>query len=427
MARQKRLTAKAVENAQHDGRTRSAQRHYDGAGSGLALNIQPGGSKSWVQGITIHGTRRWLGLGPYPLVTLKRAREKALENKRIAYEGGDPIAERDGTRRIPNFQSLAQRVIDMHAAEHKNPRSKAQWESSLATYAYPLIGRKRVDSITVADVMKCVEPIWQEKRETASRVRQRIASILDAAIAYGHRTDNPAKAALQLLPKRRAPVKHHRSLPYAAVPATIARIRESGAWLSTRLAFEYLVLTGARSGEVRLATWEEIDIAEKTWTVPSTRMKTSRPHRVPLAPRCLELLDEARQLTQGPMATRQLAGCNLLFPSLSGRPLSDSTLSKLVRENGIKAVPHGFRSSLRDFLSEQTDAPRAVMEMCLAHSTASEVERAYARSDLFDKRRALMDRWAEFAAGEALPSGTPAIREMGSGLAPRSIHLNQTT
>ena len=401
MARQKRLTAKTVENAQHDGRTRSAQRLYEGDGSGLALNIQPGGSKSWVQGITVCGTRRWLGLGPYPLVTLKRAREKALENKRIAYEGGDPIAERDGTKRIPNFQSLAQRVIDMQAAEHKNPKSKAQWESSLAAYAYPHIGRKRVDSIIVDDVMRCVEEIWEEKRETASRVRQRIASVLDAAIAYGHRTDNPAKTALQLLPKRRAPVKHHRALPYKEVPAAIERIRASGAWIGTKLAFEFLVLTAARSGEVRLARWSEFDLEAATWTIPAERMKANVEHRVPLAPRCVELLAEARTLTQGRMATPQLAGCELVFPSLSGRPLSDSTISKLVRENSVKAVPHGFRSSFRDFASEQSDAPHAVMEAALAHTIRSAVERAYARSDLLAKRRRLMNQWAEYLAGGA--------------------------
>ena len=400
MARAKRLTAASVTAAKHDGSTDYAQRIYDGDGSGLALNIRPEGTKSWVQIIAVNGRRQHIGLGPVALVSLREAREKAQRNKKIAFDGGDPIAERDGSRRVPTFEALAKRVIANKKAELSNPKAAAQWESTLRTYAFPHIGRIRVNRISVADIMRCVEPIWADKRETASRVRQRIGVVLDAAVAFGHRADNPATAAKALLPKaRKSAVKHHKALPWQDVPAAVRTVRDTGAWIGTQLLFEFLVLTAARSGEARGATWDEIDLEAATWTVPAERMKARVAHRVPLVDAALKVLRQARKLTDPPVFPA-LAGCSLVFPSVTGKVISDATVGKLLKENSVAATPHGFRSSFRDWASECTDAPHAVMELSLAHSVGSAVEQAYARSDLFDRRRSLMNAWAEHVAAE---------------------------
>ena len=399
MPRARKLTAAGVASLAHDGTTRGVQRHFDGDGSGLALQLEPTGSKSWVQSLVIQGKRRTFGLGGYPLVTLKRAREVAAENQRLAREGGDPLAARRAKRSIPTFQELAERVIETQSIETA-PRSTAQWKSSLSAYAYPIIGALRVDAITVDDVMRILVPIWGTKRETAGRVRQRMATVLDWAIAAGHRVDNPARVALTLLPKKRAAVAHHRALPWQDVPAAVQTVRESGAWIGTKLAFLFLVLTACRSGEVRGAVWDEIDLGRRVWKIPAERMKARSEHRVPLSEASLAVLADAREITSAPL-TAAHQGCELVFPSLTGLALSDSTISKLLRENGVQGVPHGFRSSFRDWAAETTDAPYAVLEHSLAHSVGSAVERAYARSDLFGRRRELMERWGRFVAGDA--------------------------
>ena len=237
--------------------------------------------------------------------------------------------------------------------------------------------------------MACLLPVWNEKRETARRVRQRIGAVMKWAVANGYRQDNPAGEAIAAaLPKSTGVQKHMRALPHADVAAALASVRASGAWASTKLAFEFLVLTAARSGEVRFATWNEIDLDGAVWTVPAERMKAQREHRVPLSDRALGVLREAREYADG---------SGLLFPSQTGRVLSDTTISKLVKEQGIAAVPHGFRSSFRDWCSD-TGQAREVAEMALAHVVRG-VEGAYARSDLFERRRSLMDRWAAYITG----------------------------
>ena len=398
--RQRRpLTAAFVAAVRHSGKTRHAERHCDGASrQGLTLNVGPSHSKSWVQTIMVRGKRRAMGLGPYPAVTLAAARKRAFENSQTARDGGDP---RRPKRRPPRFREAAEQVIDLQASGWTSPKSRAQWQTSLETYAYPTLGDLRVDRIEPADVLAVLTPIWGTRRETAQRVRQRIATVLRWAIANGHRLDNPAgDAVLGALPRRRPPVRHHRALPYADVPDAVRRILGTRAWIGTRLAFEFLVLTAARSGEVRGATWDEIDLDAATWTVPAHRMKASVEHRVPLAPRCIDLLGEARAITDPPL-TAAHRGCPLVFPSIRARQMSDSTLSKLLRENNIAGVPHGFRSSFRDWAAEQTSAPHAVMESALAHTIPRAVEAAYARSDLIAKRRALMEQWAAFVASTA--------------------------
>ena len=277
-------------------------------------------------------------------------------------------------------------------------KSRKLWRASLAAYAYPVLGEKKIHEITSADVLAAVEPIWHRRRETATRVRQRISVIMKWSVVKGYRTDNPADHILAgLTSDKGRVVQHHRALPYSEAPAALRRIQRTGAWTATKLAFEFLVLTACRSGEVRGATWDEIDLDKRIWTIPSTRMKANKAHRIPLSGRCMQILEEAQEI---PSMLECLAGNSLVFPSVRGRPLSDNTLSKLCRENGVESVPHGWRSTFRDWASETTNSPYAVMEAALAHRIRSATVRAYARSDLFDKRRVLMERWAAFLCQE---------------------------
>ena len=254
--------------------------------------------------------------------------------------------------------------------------------------------------------MAVLMPIWNEKPETARRVRQRISTVMKWAVAQGYRADNPAGDAIgAALPRHNGKSKHHhRALPHGEVAAAIETVRSSGAGIAVKLAFELLILTAARSGEVRLATWEEIDKDSRTWTVPATRMKAGLEHRVPLSGRTLAILDEARAIDDG---------SGLIFPGMRvGKPLSDMTLSKLMRDLGLDGVPHGFRSSFRDWAAECTNAPPAVMEAALAHTVRNKVEAAYNRTDLFERRRTLMDQWAAYLNGDD-ERVVPMVRRYG--------------
>lgn len=385
MKRPVRLSATFVNTVNVPGR------YGDGRGGhGLSLLVKPastgGFSKSWAQRIRLDGKAANVGLGAYPVVTLARARQKALANARIVSEDRDP---RDRANRAPTFEQAVETVIGIHADNWKDGgKSAAQWRASLRDYAVPKIGRKRVDRIRTADVMEVLLPVWSTKRETARRVRQRIGAVMKWAVAQGYREDNPAGDAISAaLPRNSIRRRHQKALPHSGVAEALARVRASKAHRATALAFEFLVLTACRSGEVRGARWDEVDDAAATWTVPPERMKAKLEHRVPLSERAVAVLDEAREL-----ADRG----GLVFPSPTGRLLSDSTLSKLLRELGIGAVPHGFRSSFRDWAAERTDVPREVCELALAHVNNDRVEAAYRRSDLFERRRALMDDWAHY-------------------------------
>ena len=254
-------------------------------------------------------------------------------------------------------------------------------------YVMPQLGRKRVDRITTSDVMSVLLPHCSSRRETMRRIKQRLSRIFRWSIAQGYRTDDRAGTALDAaLPRNGGKTRHYKALPHGEVSAAVEAVRKSGAWPGTKAAFEFLVLTACRSGEVRQARWEEIDLASDVWTIPADRAKTERQHRMPLAPRAVAILDEMRKLS---------GDKGLIFPSVTGKALPDATLSKLVRTQGIQAVPHGFRSSFRDWCGE-TGQPREVAEACLAHAVKNKVEAAYARSDLFNRRRKLIRTWAEY-------------------------------
>ena len=276
----------------------------------------------------------------------------------------------------------------MHTPGWKNGGKTAkQWHASLRDYAMSRIGARRVSDITSAEVMSILLPIWSTKPVTAKKVRGRIGAIMKWSIANGFRDDNPAGDAVgAALPKNGAVPAHFRALPHGEVAGALARVRASGAYRATVLAFEFLVLTACRSGDVRGATWDEIDLENAVWAIPGERMKVHRAHRVPLSSGARAVLVQSEELTDR---------SNLVFPSVTGRALSDSTISKLVRENGIAAVPHGFRSSFRDWCGECSGALREVAEAALAHAVGG-VEGAYARSDLFERRRTLMQAWSDY-------------------------------
>ena len=391
-----RLNFAFVKSVKHGGRNGPDKYHDE---HGLILRVRASGSKHWIWRGTVQGRRRELGLGAFPYVSLAEAREKALDYRRIARAGripaagpkvGPPRSKREPRKpaksRAPAFRRLASEVIDFHRPTWRNPRSAAQWESSLRDYAYPAFGDKPVDKITTADILRALHPIWNTKRETARRTRQRISAVMKAAIAAGHRPDNPAADALtSALPKGGQVQKHQRALPHDQVARAVATVRASNAHPSTKLAFEFLVHTAARSGEVRLMVWDEIDLDALLWIVPAERMKAQREHRVPLSPRAVDLLADAGGFQAG----------ELVFPSATGRPMSDATLSKLVRELGIEAVPHGFRSSFRDWCGD-TGRPREVAEAALAHTIRNKAEAAYARTDLLDRRRTMMEAWSAY-------------------------------
>ena len=375
-------------------------RHGDG--DGLYLNIAPSGSKSWVQRIVIHRRRRDIGLGPYPAVSLDRARSIAQENRSAVAQGRDPVAEkrlergaiRNPAPSIPTFSEAAARVIELRRPTWSNPKHAAQWQSTLQTYAFPLIGNKAVDGITSADVLEVLSPIWTGKPETASRVRQRMETVMDWAVAQGHRLDNPAgRSLLKVLPKTQRVKEHHQAFPHLLIPELVRQVRGSTANISTKLAFEFLILTASRSREVREAEWSEIDWQWATWEIPASRMKGRRPHLVPLSTGAVDMLWQAWELN---------GGRGLIFPAArSGKPASEMVFGALLRRLKIPAVLHGFRTSFRNWAAECTPTPWAVAEEALAHNIGNSTEAQYPWSGPFRERRALMQVWSDLVTGGA--------------------------
>ena len=368
-------------------------RHADG--NGLFLYVKPEGTRSWIQRLVIRGRRRELGLGAVALVSLAEARELALANRKVARSGGDPLADKRRVQGVPTFAEAARSVVEQKRGGWRGSRHAHDWLRSLERYAFPRIGKRRVSEVNSADVLEILTPIWHKKAETARAVRQRLRTVLEWSIAMNLRHDNPCDRIGPVLGLQNDIVTHRLALPHGEVAAAVEKVRSSGsAAPAVRLAFEFLVLTAARSAEVRLATWDELDVAGRVWTISAARMKAKREHRVPLCGRAVEILEAARALG---------GDSDLVFPMRSGRSIAGSTLPKMLKYHGIAAVAHGFRSSFRDWGAEKTDHPREVIEAALAHVVPNKVEAAYARSDLFERRRLLMDDWARYLDGGAGP------------------------
>ena len=379
-------------------RSAAPGRHADG--NGLYLLVQPTGTRSWIQRLFVRRRRRELGLGSVALVSLAEAREKALANRKLAREGGDPLADKRRTEGVPSFAEAAERVLEQKQAGWRSSTHGVEWISSLRRYAFLRIGKMPVSEVTSADVLEILTPIWHVKAETARRLRHRIRAVLEWAVAMEFRIDNPCDRVVPVLGTQNDVVQHMRALPHREAPAAIERVRASNARPVVKLALEFLVLTAARWGEVRWAEWTEIDRDDCVWTIPATRMKAKRQHRVPLCDRAMEMLDAVRTLGEGISP--------LVFTKRRGKPLVDIELRRLLLKQKIAAVPHGFRSSFRDWAAEETDHPREVIEAALAHVVQNRVEAAYARSDLFERRRILMDDWSRYLArGTATDSVRP--------------------
>ena len=382
-------------------RVKTPGRYGDGGLGGLGLYLRvhrmKSGrvSKSWGQRIRVAGKPTNLGLGSYPVVTLREAREKALENRRAVHWGHDP---RDAG--VPTFEAAVEKVIAIHSPTWKNPsRMAGQWRQTLRDYAHPRIGRKRVSEVATVDVLAILKPIWSSKPATARAVHQRIGAVMKWAVAKGYRPDNPAGDAIAAaLPRNGNAIRHHKALPHGEVAAALAEVRDSESHAGVRLALEFMVLTATRSNEVRGAACDEVEL--DVWTIPADRMKAKREHRVPLSGRALEILEEARKLH---------GGGEIVFRGAKGGRIHASMFSKSLRRLGIAGTPHGMRSSFRDWCSE-TGVAREVAEAALAHVVKNKVEAAYARSDLLDRRREVMQAWADYLASERRDTKAGPIR-----------------
>ena len=364
-------------------------------GGGLMLRVHPSGGKNWVLRLTVDGLRRNFGLGGYPDVSLKAARDQAEDMRQLVQDGVDPAVHIETQRikkaSIPTFAAASAKVIELRAPTWSSHRHATQWRESLRLHALPRIGPLPVDAITTADILSILTLIWNSKPETAGRVRQRMATIFDFAVAAGWRTDNPCNGALNAaLPRRPRERRHHPALPYVEVGDAIRAVRNTTGRDAVKLGLEVLILTAARAGEVRQATWDEIDVDAAVWEVPPSHMKMRRPHRVPLSTGALAVLEKAQERT---------GRSGLVFPSnrKAGQPLSNMAFAMLLRRTGYEHVTtHGFRASFRTWCLEQTDAPWAVAEAALAHNLGGGEVIAYARSDLFERRRALMQKWGDY-------------------------------
>ena len=386
-----KLTKKLVDNL-------GAGRHGDG--NGLYLVVDPSGARRWIVRVVVKGQknkkgaplRTDFGLGGADIVTLPQARDRALEYRRMAKQGLNP---RFNTKQeIPTFEEVAQQVHIERLPTWKNAKHGQQWINTLRDYAFPKIGRMPVDSIGQPEALMCLSPIWTDKHETARRLAQRIKTVLDVAKSKGFRSgENPITEIkdAKVLPKVTAKPKHHKAMKWQEVPAFYAELKSRDAMAAKALMFT--CLTGSRTSEVLGITWGEVDLEARLWTCPAERMKTSEEHRVPLTDEMLTIIEPLQAMASEYVFEGQKRH----------KPLSNMSMLMLLRRMKVEGVTvHGFRSTFRDWASEAANAPREVAEMSLAHKVGSNVERAYARSDLLDKRRVLMDCWSGFVASETV-------------------------
>jgi integrase len=375
-----KLTVKLIQAIKEAGRY--------GDGDGLYLEVGRTGSKSWILRTTVQGRRRDIGLGGISWVSLAEAREKARALRKIAKDGGDPLAERRAEEGMPTFEEAARIVYEnLKPGWRKGGVHVKHWISSMERFVFPVIGQRPINTIRSGDVLTVLTPIWHKTPETARRVKRRIRQVMQwAKGANLYPGENPVEAAEGSLPRHVAgQVQHYAAMPYDALPSFMAEL--AGRKGVSALALRFLILTAARSGEVRGVTWAEIDRDAAVWTIPGHRMKAKKDYRVPLTAEALAALDAVRGLD-----------LDFVFPGQRrGRPMSDMTLTAVLRRMGRgEFTAHGFRSTFRDWAAERTNVPREIAELCLAHFVGNAVERAYRRSDLFDKRRDLLERWARW-------------------------------
>ena len=408
----KELSALEVKRLLHSGRNGLPELFAVGGVAGLLVEVTPNGSKSWVLRTTIDDKRRKMGLGSYPTVTLAQARERAREACDAIWHGKNPIEDRraEAAARVADearsltFADAVERCLDAKLSEFRNGKHQKQWRSTLEAYACPVIGSKAVSTIDVHDIRRVLEPIWSTKTETASRLRGRIENVLAWATVAGHRDgDNPARwrGNLDAILPKPSKVARRGHWPALALPDAAAWFGDLAARKGTAArALEFLALTVARSGEIRGATWSEIDFEAHLWTIPAARMKAGKLHRVPLSDRAIALLK----------ALPRLEGSDFVFPAPRGGQLSDMALQATMRrihenrtppgyvdpQSGRPAVVHGLRSTFRDWAAERTEYPSDMAEIALAHTVGSEVERAYRRGDMIEKRRTMMSAWESF-------------------------------
>jgi integrase len=419
-----RLTALKVAKVNEPGRY--------GDGGGLVLQVSKWGTKAWLFRYEREGRERQMGLGPLGTISLAEARGRAAEARKLLLDGLDPLAVRQDRRqaaqlaaaRRTTFRDCAEKYVTAQEAGWRNEKHRAQWRATLARYAYPVIGELPVASVDTSLIIKILEPIWTIKTETASRLRGRIEKVLDWAKVRGFRQgENPARwqgHLDHLLPKKTkiAAVKHHPALPYSEIPAFMAELRARDG-ISAR-ALEYAILTAARTGAVIGALWTEVDLASKVWTVPPQRAGTKitgedpKPRRVPLSDRALEILRSV---------PRENGNLHVFIGGKAGEPLSNMAMLELMREMRPGFVPHGFRSTFKDWCSETTNYPNEVSEAALWHVVADDVEAAYRRGDLFEKHRRLMNDWARYCNQPAKQSSNirvfkserPQLEPAGTG------------
>lgn len=398
MLRARELGPLAVSRLKADGL------HAVGGIPGLYLQIA-GAARSWILRATVGSKRRDIGLGSFPAVTLAQARERAREARDLIFKGIDPVLQRKRLQsdlvasqgQAKTFAEVQRLFLDAKSEGWRNAKHRAQWQTTLDTYAGPVLGRVLVSEVTQGHVESVLAPIWARKTETASRLRGRIAAVLDYATAKGWRSgDNPARWRGLLdktlaAPAKLKAVQHHRALPIDDMPAFMVDLRQREG--TAARALEFVILTAARSGEVRGATWDEFDLAARIWTVPAARMKAGKAHRVPLCDRAVELLK----------ALPRIEGDEVVFAAPLGGRLSDMAMTEVLRRMEVDAVPHGFRSTFRDWCAERTQHPREVAELALAHTVGDAVERAYRRGDMFAKRAELMRDWQRFLDGALAP------------------------
>ncbi|WP_288192708.1 site-specific integrase [uncultured Phyllobacterium sp.] len=371
--------------------------HFVGGVNGLQLQVKDTGARSWLLRVQIGNKRRHIGLGGYPDVTLAQARDRAREAHDKIRLGIDPVEERRTIRlalkaesTVLTFEEAASRWHKSKQHEYQNGKHADQVLNTLVTYAGPVIGTMRVNEINVDDIYNVLDPLWTAKTETATRLRGRIENVLAWATVSGYRTgENPARwkgnlDALMAKPGKLKKTVHHKALPIDQISDFLTALRKTEGMGS--LALEFCILTATRSGEVRGATWDEIDFDKKVWTIPAERMKAGKEHRVPLSKAAIQLLRKVPRFQNS----------NFAFAAVRGGKISDMTISAVLRRMKIAAVPHGFRSTFRDWCSERTAYPNDVAEMALAHTIGNKVEAAYRRGDLFEKRVQMMEDWAIF-------------------------------